>query len=200
MAADPQAPVAGVIAAIGMLDLDDIGPEIGERHGAQGARHHSGQVENAEPGKRLHGGHGLFPGFSWRHTRRPPAGWCPSHSGPVRRRGTRPAPRCRRARVGRSQHRALDHPAVARGVLRDVTGHRSHDKARCHGVDANAVRTEVACKELPCLPVLRLGSRRRARCALVATSALRDRCYSSQPRPGCAAAPPRRPWSGSARP
>ena len=42
------APSAGVVARAGALDLDDIGPQIGQGLGTPGARQNAGEVENAD--------------------------------------------------------------------------------------------------------------------------------------------------------
>ena len=53
--ADAQAPVAGIVAASRMLDLDDFGAEVAEHHAAPGARQHAGKIEHAHAGKRQRG-------------------------------------------------------------------------------------------------------------------------------------------------
>ena len=45
--ADANAPVARVIAALGVLDLDHLGAEIGQHHAAHRARKHPRQIEHA---------------------------------------------------------------------------------------------------------------------------------------------------------
>ena len=43
--------VARVVAAAGLLDLDDLGAHVGQHHGAEGAGEHAGQVEDAQSGE-----------------------------------------------------------------------------------------------------------------------------------------------------
>ncbi len=38
-------PPTDVVAELGVFDLDHVGPEVGEQHGAEGAREESGQIE-----------------------------------------------------------------------------------------------------------------------------------------------------------
>jgi hypothetical protein len=56
----PVAAAAHVIAA-GRLDLDHLGALVGQQHGAPGARHHGGEVEDAIAVERA--GHGGTPGW-----------------------------------------------------------------------------------------------------------------------------------------
>ena len=41
-------PGAGVVARAGALDLDDVGPQVGQGLGTPGARQNAGEVENAD--------------------------------------------------------------------------------------------------------------------------------------------------------
>ncbi len=50
--ADAQAPVAGVIAAGRVFDLDDVGAEVGQRHRAHRPRQHARQVQYPHAGQR----------------------------------------------------------------------------------------------------------------------------------------------------
>ena len=50
-----RAPLAGVVALAGALDLDDIGPQVGQGLGAPGPGEHAGEVQNAKVLKRSHG-------------------------------------------------------------------------------------------------------------------------------------------------
>jgi hypothetical protein len=50
--AHAQAPVARVVAAARVLDLDHLGAHVGQHHAAPGARQDAGQVEDAHAGKR----------------------------------------------------------------------------------------------------------------------------------------------------
>jgi hypothetical protein len=51
--ARPGAHRTGVVALAGVLDLDDVGAEVGEVLGGDGARQQPGEVEHAQAGKRL---------------------------------------------------------------------------------------------------------------------------------------------------
>ena len=53
---------AGVVARTGVLDLDDVGAEVGEVLGGNGAGQQPGEVEHAQAGERL----GAFSHTSWR--------------------------------------------------------------------------------------------------------------------------------------
>ena len=50
-AAERRAPGAGVVAGAGPLDLDDLGPEVGEQHRRVGAREDAREVEHPHPGE-----------------------------------------------------------------------------------------------------------------------------------------------------
>ena len=41
-------PGAGVVTRAGALNLDDVGPQVGQSLGAPGARQNAGEVENAD--------------------------------------------------------------------------------------------------------------------------------------------------------
>ena len=78
---DAQSPVAGVVAALGVLHLDHVGAQVGQGLAAQGAGHHARQVEHAHAGQGLHQFSHRQEGrergkISWRRSRRPPAAPC----------------------------------------------------------------------------------------------------------------------------
>ncbi len=54
--APAHAPVAGVVAAGRVFDLDHVGAEVGQGHGAHRAGQHARQVQHADAGQRLEGG------------------------------------------------------------------------------------------------------------------------------------------------
>ncbi|MNV72575.1 hypothetical protein D3C71_1656760 [compost metagenome] len=54
--ADAHAPVARVVAALGVLDLDHLGAEIGQHHAAHRAGKHPRQIKHAHAFQREVGG------------------------------------------------------------------------------------------------------------------------------------------------
>jgi len=53
-----RTPLAGIVASIGRLDLDDLGAHVAEHHGAEGACQDASQIEHADPGERAILAHG----------------------------------------------------------------------------------------------------------------------------------------------
>ena len=49
-ASEGWAPLAGVVAALGVFDFDDIGTKIAEEHGAERAGEDAGEIEDFEVG------------------------------------------------------------------------------------------------------------------------------------------------------
>ena len=52
VAVERRPPAPGVVAQPGSLDLEHVGPEVGEHHAAVRAGEHPGQVEHPDPGQR----------------------------------------------------------------------------------------------------------------------------------------------------
>src|SRR5579864_6658063 len=49
---DAQAPIAGVVAALRVLDLDDFGAEVTQNHAAPRSGKYPGEIKNANAGER----------------------------------------------------------------------------------------------------------------------------------------------------
>ena len=47
-----RSPAAGIVAAAGRLDLDDVGAHVAEHHGAERAGENAGEIEHADAGQR----------------------------------------------------------------------------------------------------------------------------------------------------